>query len=635
MDLKQLFDKSHDGTPEQIAELSRRFAGRRPDPEMAAVLRVLISSDPKPFYELPPKLARLHPLPPTAVMVLLAECGERIPLEPVRSVENRTIPGPGGDVDVRIYRPADAPPTERLPVVLYIHGGGWVIADLDTYDASARAVCNQARAIVVSTHYRQAPEHKFPAAHEDTYAAYRWVLEHAASLGGDPARVAVVGESAGGNMAFAIAYRALRDGVRPPVHQVLVYPVADYGQDTESYREMTEAQPLNAPAMRWFFEQYLNSPADGASPLISAVDADLAGLPPATIINAELDPLRSEGERLAERMRAAGVPAEQRTFEGVTHEFFGMTPVLAKAREAQAMAGAALRKAFGDPPAYASPTPQESTPMSQPDGSQRPLAVVTGASSGIGRELAKVFARHGYDLVAAAEPVAHGGVTLDDAAGELRALGAQVDAVPVDLATTAGVQQLAARVQSLGRPVDALALNAGVGLGGAFLDQDLGRIFNLIDVNVKSTVHLAYRLLPGMVARRQGRVLITSSIAALMPGSFQAVYNASKAFDHSFAEAIRNELKDTGVTVTALQPGATETNFFHRADLDDTKVGASKKDDPAEVARMGFEAMMAGKDHVIAESLKTRLQGVLAEIVPEPLKAEQHRKMAEPGSASK
>lgn len=348
MDLKELLSTKHDGTREQMAALAQKYAGRQPDPEMAAVLRVLISSDPKPFYELPPKLARRHPTPADGVKALLKERGASTDPEDVGDVDNRSFEGPGGDVKLRIYTPASAVEGQALPVVLYIHGGGWVIADLDTYDASARAICNGAHAIVVSTHYRQAPEHKFPAAHEDTYAAYQWTLANAASLGGDPARVAVVGESAGGNMAFAIGYNARREGVQPPVHQVLVYPVADYGQDTESYQEMTEAQPLNAQAMAWFFEQYLNSPQDGATPAISAVDADLAGLPPATIINAELDPLRSEGEQLAERMRVAGVQVEQRTFAGVTHEFFGMTPVLAKAREAQAMATQALRRAFGE-----------------------------------------------------------------------------------------------------------------------------------------------------------------------------------------------------------------------------------------------------------------------------------------------
>lgn len=347
MDLKELFDKSQDGTPAQIAELSKKFGGRQPDPEMAAVLRVLISSDPKPFYELPPKLARRHPLPPTAVKVLLKERGESTDPEPVGDVDDRKIDGPDGSIELRVYKPARVAAEALLPVVFYIHGGGWVIADLDTYDSSCRALCNNAQAVVVSTHYRQAPEHKFPAAHEDTYAAYRWTLEHARELGGDPSRVAIVGESAGGNMAASICYNAKREGVPLPLHQVLVYPIAGYDTNTESYREMVEAVPLNKPAMEWFFEQYLNSSQEGQTPAISPAQADLTGLPPATIINAELDPLRTDGERLAERFRAAGVAVEQRTFAGVTHEFFGMTAVLAKAREAQQMAAQALRQAFG------------------------------------------------------------------------------------------------------------------------------------------------------------------------------------------------------------------------------------------------------------------------------------------------
>lgn len=346
MDLKQLFDKSEDGTPGQIAKLSERFAGRQPDPEMAAVLRVMIAADPKPFYELPPKLARRHPTPAMAVKVLLKERGESTDPEAVGDVEDRTIDGPAGDIDIRVYRPASAAADQLLPVALYIHGGGWVIATLDSYDSSARAICTQAHCIVVSTHYRQAPEHKFPAAHDDTYAAYRWLLEHTAELGGDSSRVAIVGESAGGNMAAGICYTAKHEGIPLPVHQVLVYPVAGYDMNTESYREMVEAQPLNKPAMAWFFEQYLQSPEDGQTPLISLDRADLSGLPPATIINAELDPLRTDGELLARRFEESGVPVQQRTFAGVTHEFFGMTPVLAKAREAQQMAGSALRQAF-------------------------------------------------------------------------------------------------------------------------------------------------------------------------------------------------------------------------------------------------------------------------------------------------
>ncbi|HEX3867619.1 MAG TPA: SDR family NAD(P)-dependent oxidoreductase [Gemmatimonadaceae bacterium] len=259
----------------------------------------------------------------------------------------------------------------------------------------------------------------------------------------------------------------------------------------------------------------------------------------------------------------------------------------------------------------------------------RQLALVTGASSGIGLELARLFAQNDYDLVIAAEDA-----SIDAAATELRAMGGAVEAMQVDLATRDGVERLAARFGSDRRAPDAIALNAGVGLGKGFLDQDLDEIFNVIDTNVCGTVHLAYRVLPGMVAQGRGRVLFTSSIAARMPGSFQAIYNASKAFVQSFAEAIRNELKDTGVTVTALQPGPTDTNFFARAGMEDTKVGQDHKDDPAEVAKQGFEAMLDGKDHVIAGSFKVKAQAAMAQVTPETTKAQMHRKQAEPGSGS-
>jgi short-subunit dehydrogenase len=260
----------------------------------------------------------------------------------------------------------------------------------------------------------------------------------------------------------------------------------------------------------------------------------------------------------------------------------------------------------------------------------RQLALVTGASSGIGLELAKIFAQNGYDLVIAADDA---GITSCEA--ELRSLGANVESMQVNLATREGVERLAARFGSDRRAPDAIALNAGVGLGGAFLDQNLDEIFNVINTNVNGTVHLAYRLIPRMLERGSGRVLFTSSIAARMPGSFQAIYNASKSFVQSFSEAIRNELKDSGITVTAMQPGPTDTNFFARAGMEDTKLGQQEKDDPADVARQGFEAMLAGKDHVIAGSLKVKAQAAAAQITPETIKAEQHRKMAEPGSGSK
>ena len=265
------------------------------------------------------------------------------------------------------------------------------------------------------------------------------------------------------------------------------------------------------------------------------------------------------------------------------------------------------------------------------NNSSRPLAVVTGASSGIGYELAKQFAQNGFDLL-----VTSTGSSINEAAQAFAELGAKVETVQADLATYDGVEKLYSQIQATGRPVDAIAINAGVGVGGDFAHEtDLKDEINLINLNVVSTVHLAKRIVKDMVSRGQGRILFTSSIISQMPSPFQAVYAASKAFVHSFSEAIRNELKDTGVTVTALMPGATETNFFHRAGLDDTKVGTDKKDDPALVAKQGFEALMAGSDGVLAESLKTKVEGLVSKILPDTVTAEMNRKLNEPGSANK
>jgi uncharacterized protein len=257
----------------------------------------------------------------------------------------------------------------------------------------------------------------------------------------------------------------------------------------------------------------------------------------------------------------------------------------------------------------------------------RPLALVTGASTGIGLELAKQFATNGFDLVVTAENEA-----LDDAVRELRALGGGVESVRADLARPEGVDEVWGRVQVSGRPLAAAALNAGRGAGGAFNDIDLEDDLEIVDLNVRSTVHLAKYVVRDMVARDEGRILFTSSIASTMPGSFQAVYNASKSFVQSFALALRNELKDTNVTITSLMPGPTETEFFERAEMLDTKVGTSDKDDPADVARDGFEALMAGKERVVSASLSTKLQGRGSRFMPDGVKAQMHRKMAEPGS---
>jgi len=259
------------------------------------------------------------------------------------------------------------------------------------------------------------------------------------------------------------------------------------------------------------------------------------------------------------------------------------------------------------------------------------FAVVTGASSGIGYELARQFAEHDFDLLIAAED---DGIT--EAARKLSEFGPKVEAMQVDLAEYDGVEQLYGKIKTTGRPVDAIAINAGVGVSGDFARQtDLDAELNLIQLNVASPVHLTKRVVGDMLQRGKGKILITSSIAATMPATFTAVYGASKAFLLSFSEAIRNELKDTGITVTALMPGPTETNFFHRANMEDTKVGASKKDDPAEVAKEGFEALMEGKDKVIAGSFTNVLQAEGGRLLPDSVKAELHRKQAEPGSARK
>jgi short-subunit dehydrogenase len=262
----------------------------------------------------------------------------------------------------------------------------------------------------------------------------------------------------------------------------------------------------------------------------------------------------------------------------------------------------------------------------RPVALDRPLALVTGASSGIGRELAREFAEHGFDLIIAAEDD-----DIQRVADEL-SNGAQVQAVRVDLASGEGVEGLYGKVKASGRPLDAAALNAGIGAGGAFVDTDLNDELKLIDLNVRSTVHLAKYVVRDMVQRGEGRMLFTSSIASTMPGSFQAVYNASKSFVQSFALALRDELKDSGVTVTSLMPGPTDTEFFERADMLDTKVGAGDKDDPADVARDGFEALMNGDERVVSASLSTKLQGRVSRLMPDSAKAAMHRRMAEPGS---
>jgi short-subunit dehydrogenase len=256
----------------------------------------------------------------------------------------------------------------------------------------------------------------------------------------------------------------------------------------------------------------------------------------------------------------------------------------------------------------------------------RPLAVVTGASTGIGRELAQLAAQDGHDLVIAADQG-----PLEEAATALRAAGARVDTVEADLSTSFGVDKL--MLALAGRPVALLIANAGHGLGHGFLDKPFSEAKHVIDTNITGTLDLLHRVGTGMRAANQGRILITGSIAGLMPGSFQAVYNGTKAFIDSFSFALRNELKDTHITVTCLMPGATDTHFFERADMLDTKVGSDEKASPLDVAKEGYDAMKKGQDHVVA-GWKNKFSAVMTNVVPDSMLAEQHRKTAEPGSAS-
>jgi short-subunit dehydrogenase len=255
----------------------------------------------------------------------------------------------------------------------------------------------------------------------------------------------------------------------------------------------------------------------------------------------------------------------------------------------------------------------------------RSFAIVTGASTGIGYYLAKECAEHGFDLlIAADEP------EIKKAADNLRAFDVEVTAVQADLAKTGGVDKLLEAAN--GRRIDYLLANAGRGLGKGFLDQDFDEARHVVETNITGTIYLIQKVARQMRKRGEGKILITGSIAGFMPGTYQAVYNGTKAFLDSFSFALRAELKDTGVTVTCLMPGATETDFFARADMLDTKVGQAKKDDPADVAKVGFDAMMDGKGDVVS-GWQNKLRAAIANIMPAGMLAEQHRKMAEPGSA--
>ena len=325
---------------------AQQGAKPKSDADMQAVLDAHAGLKPKPIDKLSAAEARKQPTPADAVSVVLKKKGmstDPAVLVPGVKSMDRTITGAAGEIQARIYTPDGAGP---FPVIVYYHGGGWVIADKQVYDGGARGLSKQANAVVVSIDYRQAPEHKFPAAWDDALAAYKWTLANAASIKGDPKKLALAGESAGGNLAVATGI-AIRDaGLQAPLHIVAVYPVAQTDLETPSYKENADAKPLNRPMMKWFVEKVTNSPADLKDPRISLVDAKLRGLPPVTIINARIDPLASDGEMLEAALKKAGVPVERKFYEGVTHEFFGMAAVVAKAKDAQEYAGQRLVQAF-------------------------------------------------------------------------------------------------------------------------------------------------------------------------------------------------------------------------------------------------------------------------------------------------
>lgn len=302
------------------------------DGDMAEVINKLGSLGGKPIETLEPAEARQQPTPADAVKALMAEKNIDPSSLPKVATRDVTYPAGQGTQKARIYTPEGA--QGPLPVVLYIHGGGWVIADIDVYDSSPRALADAAKAIVVSVEYRHAPEAKFPAAHDDVNAAYAWILKEAGKWGGDPARVALVGESAGGNMAINVAISARDKALALPKAIVAVYPVANTSPDLQAKKTYAAAKPLNGPMLDWFFRHTLSSPDQAQDPRLNLVAAKLDGLPPTTIILAQIDPLHDDGVTLADALKTAGVTVDLKEYEGVTHEFFGMGAIVSDAKDA-------------------------------------------------------------------------------------------------------------------------------------------------------------------------------------------------------------------------------------------------------------------------------------------------------------
>ncbi len=317
----------------------------KPSSDMQAVLDALASLGGEPLTSLTPAQARMQPTFADAYARVAQQRGIALKTGAVTTTDYSY--GPDDEQFVRVYRPAGTTADADLPVIVYYHGGGWVIANVDVYDATPRYLAEAMNAVVVSVEYRHAPEFKFPAQHEDAVAAYRFALANAASWGGDADRIGLLGESAGGNLVVATAIYARDNDLRAPDHIVSVYPIANSSMDLPSRRDSAQAKPLNTAALNWFGYYYKSAPSDARDPRIDLVNADLAGLPPVTIINAEADPLRSDGETLAAALRRAGVSVEQRVFEGTTHEFFGMGKVVPAALLAEQYAVRRLQADLG------------------------------------------------------------------------------------------------------------------------------------------------------------------------------------------------------------------------------------------------------------------------------------------------
>ncbi|ARS39728.1 lipase [Sphingobacteriaceae bacterium GW460-11-11-14-LB5] len=317
--------------------------GKTIKPEMQAVMEKLSSYGDKPLETLNATDARKNHTPTDAVMDLVKQNNIPIPVAQVDTI-GKDIDASGGKIHLRIYTPKAG--NGPYPLIVYYHGGGFVIANLDVYNASAQALAEQVGAVVVSVAYRLAPENKFPTAHNDAFTAYEWAIKNAVELKADPAKIAVVGESAGGNLAANVSIMARDKHIMLPVHEVLVYPIAQADMNTESYKMYEKAKPLNKAMMGWFTNQYLNTMIEAQDPKISLVNANLKGLPPTTIITAEIDPLNDDGIMLADKLKAAGVRVDLKNYEGVTHEFFGMAIVIPEAKAAQAYAADQLKAAF-------------------------------------------------------------------------------------------------------------------------------------------------------------------------------------------------------------------------------------------------------------------------------------------------